>query len=573
MAIRREIDPIGGKRNSGRRDNAGDMLATSASTADLRFSSAVTGGDEMIVDVIDIVRAGDERMKRNDYDGAREFYAEAHGLDPASFAALEGLCRVAYEQREWDTLRPLCDEALELSPNNDLIILFQARAETAARNWLESARLWQVVLQHRPGWTEAMFQVARSCLRAGERGRAVAATEALAAHGATDVATLRLLGRVASEAALARIAFDAYAGLARADQAAAITELNEQERGGDLRTALLCAAALIVVSPDLVEPERFEALATRLRQRGERAEAAGDLTAACDDYRVVECVVVDSEIAARALNRIYRLLMAPARVSLKDDEIDQAREQYAAVLDNFPDDAEALHSYGRVLMRLRDYAAAEPIWKRLVVQKPELAECDVQLGRVYERTRRFLEASQAWSRVLANDPTHEEALVSAANIERNLLGDLRGAMVEQRWFDAWGLIRATREFAPSNEELRVSSERVGRAVLRAMRAAFKDAAYSEILQLGEMASDLIAEDAEMWLLIGRAGMEQRDYDVALPAWEALLVLDPESRANPLLQIARCHDRTGKREEARIAAARVLAAEPGHEEAMQIQSRA
>jgi len=417
-----------------------------------------------------------------------------------------------------------------------------------------------------------MFQVARSWLRAGERARAVAATEAFAAHGATDITSLRLLGRVASEAALARIAFDAFTGLARADQEAAIAELNEQERGGDLRAALLCAAAMIVVSPDLVEPERFEALATKLRQRGERAEAAGDLTAACDDYRVVECVVVDSEIAARALNRIYRLLMAPARVSLKDEQIDQAREQYAAVLGNFPDDAEALQSYGRVLMRLRDYNAAEPIWKRLAMQKLDMAECDMQLARVYERTRRFLQASQAWSRVLANDPNHEEALVSAANIERNLLADLRGAMVEQRWFDAWCLIRATREFAPSNEELRVSSERVGRAVLRAMRAAFKDAAFSEILQLGEMASDLIAEDAEMWLLVGRAGMEQRDYAVALPAWEALLVLEPDSRANPLLQIARCHDRTGKREEARIAAARVLAVEPGHEEATQIHAR-
>lgn len=529
-----------------------------------------------INEVNELIERAGECFKRGDVDGAYGLFAQAREADPTSIGALEGLTRIAYDRHAWDDLRVFCLEALELNPDNDQMLLYMARAATAQRNWPEAAPLWDKVGHARPGWTEPMFQSGRAWFRAGDRQAANAATEAFAAFGAADAVSLRLLGRVAAEVGLVPIALDAYRGMAEADPAMAAGEFAEQTRANEPRAALTCAAAMLAIEPNCINAEQLETLTTRLRQRAEQAEAAGALVAACSDYQTLaalsSAMASDDDFGARAVRRIQRVLLTPARESLKQDDIPAARQQYAAVLDLFPNDVEALQAYGRILMRLRDYNAALPVWARLSGLRSDLLECNVQIARVLERTGRYASASEMWRKVLAAEPSHAEATTSISNNERLMLGEVRAAVTEGRWFDAWNLLRDMREFIAAREEFVQRSEQVGRAVLRSMRAAFKDAAFNEILQLGEMACDLIPDEPEVWLLIGRAGMELRQYEVALPAWEKLQMLDPNSGANPLLQIARCHDRMGRRAEARAAAAAVLERDPEHAEALQIKSR-
>jgi tetratricopeptide (TPR) repeat protein len=196
----------------------------------------------------------------------------------------------------------------------------------------------------------------------------------------------------------------------------------------------------------------------------------------------------------------------------------------------------------------------------------------VQLARALDRSGRLVEAVGAWRAVLALDAKHEEALASLQTITRRMTFAGRTAISEERFLDALELFRGVLREDSTDEEAHRRLEQVGRNVLKAMRAAFKAKEYKLVTRYAGAVGELLPEDAEAQLLIGRSAAASRRYPEAITAWTRLAELDENQGLLANLQIARCCLHLGEVKDGQAALRKARVIDPKNSEAKELSER-
>ena len=274
---------------------------------------------------------------------------------------------------------------------------------------------------------------------------------------------------------------------------------------------------------------------------------------------------------AEAALALLRALREIAQDHVLSEALPEAALAFARAVRAAPADANLWRNYGRVLMRLRDWTKAVAVWREFVRLQPDDLEGDVQLARALDRSGCYPEAVLAWRSVRTREPDHEEATVALSTVSQRMIAagrcDKRGSLSRSLWF-------VQGRSAGRSPERRASktAAQVGRNLLKSMRAAYKASEPRRVLAFGGAATDLLPDDAEVQLLVGRAASTLRRHEVALAAWSRLVELDPTQDKLANLQIARCRLYLGHYHDAMAATRKVLLAEPRNVEARQLMER-
>jgi tetratricopeptide (TPR) repeat protein len=86
------------------------------------------------------------------------------------------------------------------------------------------------------------------------------------------------------------------------------------------------------------------------------------------------------------------------------------------VLEHEPDRIPSLRACGRVLLQLREYEKARPLWERLEALIPDEVEPHLQLARIHLHANRMDESGLQAAKVLAINPLHSEARLIQARV-------------------------------------------------------------------------------------------------------------------------------------------------------------
>lgn len=240
---------------------------------------------------------------------------------------------------------------------------------------LAMARLWRALEPEAPQSRQAMIMLLSMTQRHDELAEFLSA--ALAAEGDNIDAALIHLPRIFArqrdrEAVRALIdkVTEPYLERGQAHYARALTAW----QSGD------AAAARISVDRALELASNLEPAALL------RAELTQPPFAAIDDLRAF---VRDHPAASEA-----RLLLA--RLLVSEKRYDQARREFSALLDKASDNAEMLNAVALLSLQLKDYAAAEKHFRRLMaLDSDEANRARLYLGQIAEETQRPDEAL-AW---------------------------------------------------------------------------------------------------------------------------------------------------------------------------------
>jgi tetratricopeptide (TPR) repeat protein len=146
----------------------------------------------------------------------------------------------------------------------------------------------------------------------------------------------------------------------------------------------------------------------------------------------------------------------------------------------------------------------------------------------------------------------------------------RDATAERRFLDAWRILAAVPPGSAEREEAVRRLDRVGRFLLHDMRAAYKERRFRAVVRDGSAAAEILPDSPEVHKLLARAAMRLRRYPVALEAWKRLRRLLPNPDDAVLMQIARCHLQLNDAAAGRAVVAEILARDPNHAEALQLQ---
>ncbi len=513
-----------------------------------------------------ITEEGNAKFAAGDTEGAKQIFELARRANPTDRAALLGLCRVSYRLADWPTLQTQTLAYRESFPVNLEIEQFAARAETALRNWPAAAVLWEHVAAARPDWFEARFQYARALYRAGRTIQAAKLVEDLNTAGAPDATAKCLLARMAAETGQIAISWANYTSLAETDPARSASEVQERLKTGDPRMAAIAAWTLIGTNPKALGENDLKLAVSLLAANAARQEQSGSLVQAYFDYAALRMVSSDAATADRGASRILKMLNASASEALAAQDMERARTALSYLVEIEPDLLRNLVSYGRVLVKTEHWDEATVIWRRALGQDPGLLEGYVQIARALERSDQFAAAETAWRDVLGRDPMHAEALDWEARIRTRMIKKGRQAITDERLSEAFEIWQQLAAQTPAVEEAASRIEQVSRLVLRQLRAAHKAQDHRAVLAAEPVIRERLAKDGEAQMILARAAMATRQYDIAVPAWKIVLEADPANRITALIHLMRSYDRLAQPDQAKSVARDLLAADPTNLEA-------
>lgn len=87
---------------------------------------------------------------------------------------------------------------------------------------------------------------------------------------------------------------------------------------------------------------------------------------------------------------------------------EDAKQLCLQILDQYPDQADTLHTYGLVIMANDEYALAEQYFRKAVQLSPDKPAIYNSLGLVFEHFERFAEAEEIYNKVLQMKPDFAE---------------------------------------------------------------------------------------------------------------------------------------------------------------------
>jgi len=151
---------------------------------------------------------------------------------------------------------------------------------------------------------------------------------------------------------------------------------------------------------------RANDLADALISDGNKAEDAGKLHEACEQYR--KAVAAAPDYAKAHLNLGIGLEAA--------GDIDAAIGSYEAALAIDPRDAYANYNLGKVLCARGDLQRSEPLIRAALDRKPEFPEAQVVLSNLYESRGDLAAAVSALERALKQRPDWAEVLFNYAGV-------------------------------------------------------------------------------------------------------------------------------------------------------------
>ena len=108
--------------------------------------------------------------------------------------------------------------------------------------------------------------------------------------------------------------------------------------------------------------------------------------------------------AAQAEQNKKDLANGAARV--KDEKYDEAEAMFGRVLENDPENADALAGMGRVKLGKKQYADALSLLERAAGKKPDDAALQASLGEAYNKLDRPQEAATAYGAALKAEPAN-----------------------------------------------------------------------------------------------------------------------------------------------------------------------
>lgn len=522
--------------------------------------------------------AGQRLFDEKSYREAEAAFVLAHTIEPRAEEPLLGLCRVSYATQNWRDLDRWTRRLLEIQPGSIDGQLLRARVCNALRQWQPAAVAWAIVTRHYPDWAEPPFQLARALYRGGDAAGADRAAACLAAMVPRTARHIDLLCQLSLERGHCEEAAVFFTALAEQAQEAAWHRFEAAANARQHRGVAIMGRAVLEAAPG---PDSRQALAIRsamaealheLAARAVTAERTNNLDEAFQNYTAILIADPADVLAERGRARIQRTLRIAAHNALRLQDWERAIEDFQRLVQLDGSDIDSRIQLGRLFMRRRDWPAALSLWPMVIAARPGLVEGHLQLARAHGRSGDHSAALPAWSKVLALCSDNAEAREMLRSAPRQLVGQARGLIDAGNLAKAAETLMLARSLAPHDIDIAQRTDHMGRRLLQAMRAAFKEADWQAILDIGAAARALRPDDADVHLLTGRAAMARRLYAIAIPAWTRLAELDPAMQSMCRLQLARCHLRSGQHETARATIAEILARDPGHVEAQMMLAR-
>ena len=97
-----------------------------------------------------------------------------------------------------------------------------------------------------------------------------------------------------------------------------------------------------------------------------------------------------------------------ARVRLRDGKVDDAKALYQNVIDNQPDNVEALYGLGRVAYEKSDNDKAQKLLEKAIAGKADVADYHAALGAVLVSKKAHAEAASAYGKAFELDKLEKE---------------------------------------------------------------------------------------------------------------------------------------------------------------------
>jgi tetratricopeptide (TPR) repeat protein len=221
-------------------------------------------------------------------------------------------------------------------------------------------------------------------------------------------------------------------------------------------------------------------------------------------------------------------------------------------------------------MQLRNWSAAREAWKALCGEKGDVRTW-IQYARAAERSERFQEAGRAWEMVQQFDAANQEAATALGRLPGEMVKAGRTAFVEGRWIEAYEFLSAVPRDVPARAEADRRLEHLGRHLRKRIREAYKQRNYAEIAKQASIALALLANDADVLSIVGRAARHVQQSLLAAQAWSALIALRPDY-VHAQLALAESCIGIGALDEAERLLSGVFRQDPSNERAGVLQVR-
>jgi len=491
-----------------------------------------------------------ESFAGGDPSACRAHLEAARALEPEAPDVARWQARLAWRDNDWEALLEAAAAFPDVRADREMAQL-RARALSNLKRWPEAVEAWQAVTELRPGWAEAVSQLARAQWRA-KRAYAAAHTAARL-RALEDRPSQVLAARLALERGQMGEAHELYAALAAADAARVEEELHHHERKSDFAAVAVIAGALGRRSDGEPFRKKAAAVARDLLPRAASAERQGRADIAYVEYAAMLAVEPTNILAQTASRRIVKFLHDTAKTQYAAGERDAARESYAAILALAPKDGRALSGLAQVEMAAQNWLAAADAWDGLLALSAHDEKALTQRARALDRACAYERAIAAWRAVQVADPANSEANLALARLGSRIVKAARQALEQGDALVAAELLFLARQDAADPDEVERRLDQVLRQLRKQMRQAYKDRRFAAVVAQGRVAVRIAAGDADAQRLLAQAAMRTHDFAVAAKAWERVAELSPEHADKANQERARCHERLGSADAAGFGA--------------------
>lgn len=515
----------------------------------------------------DILRLVSRAYTARDGATCRQLVDQALKLDPDSEAVHRWAARVAYREQAWPAVLNSARILLAAAPGNAEAVQLQARALSALEQWSEAADAWRRLADLRPDALDVWRELAHAAAVSGRTDMAFAAMDMLQARGRTDLAALQQAAGAAVDIGDSDLARRLFHSLAQSDRAAVETDLEDYLKQGQLRGA---AAALAALQEDGAAPDdEAMTLSEALVRDAIHHERSDALLEACFDYGAALLLYPSDLIIQKGRTRSVEALITRANDCLAKGRQSEARARGLDLLRCASGQVALLRKAAALFAALADPEASERLCLQILEQDPRDAEALLQLARLKEGAQQFDQALDLWRRLAKAHPGHKEGQRALERAPGRILTAGRTAFSEGRLIEAARHFQAVPSDSPLYEDACRRLEQAGRHMLRDVRIAYKEERMEEVVALGAVAADIVADNSEVLRLLARGAMKLRDNGTAVEAWERFLEQDRQS-VPAFVGLGRCRLGLGDLDAARAALDQAQALDPEDVSARQLQ---
>lgn len=466
-------------------------------------------------------------------------YAQCEALlgdQPATEQTCFWGVRVASRQEQFETVRDRAAAYLADYPPHVEVVQLLARAANKLKDAPLAASSWRTLADLAPDPVDALRQAVRANAKIGNDSFAIAAATRLAAM--VDERPDALPAAAAALLELDR--FEALAGLvariAMIDAAAVGALIDTFATAADSRGLAAALAGVQMSGCDAAPPVDRGALIETLLSSGVRRERDGAQAAALNDFRAVLVLSPDDVLAVHGVERLTGKFLGQARALNRIGEFREAIDSLRTMYRSDPANPEIMLPYGRALMNAGELALAEDLWCTMIAASPDLEEAWLQHARALEWLDRPVDAMMAWNDVIERWPSNEEAAKHRKKLSQALFKLGRDAMVAEDPVAAATCMAAIPPDAIERPLAEQRLERIGRLLLKAMRAEYKQRDFAKVVAAGSLGHDIAPTNVDLHRLLGKAASKLRRYALAAATWEHLAAV--QDNAEVQIEIAR-----------------------------------